>query len=61
MRLINPPTAGRIHIGGEWVMDADQAKVDLSKFRRCHLGLVFQKANLRIRLSSLGQLLITKR
>jgi len=44
--LINPPTAGRIHIGGELVMDADQAKVDLRGFRRRHLGFVFQKANL---------------
>jgi putative ABC transport system ATP-binding protein len=44
--LINPPTSGRIHIGGEWVMDADQAKVDLRAFRRRHLGFVFQKANL---------------
>ncbi|HZR21541.1 MAG TPA: ABC transporter ATP-binding protein [Verrucomicrobiae bacterium] len=44
--LINPPTAGRIHIGGELVMDADRAKVDLSQFRRRHLGFVFQKANL---------------
>lgn len=44
--LINPPTAGRIYIGGELVMDADRAKVDLSQFRRRHLGFVFQKANL---------------
>ena len=44
--LINPPTAGRIHIGGEWVMDADQPKVNLREFRRRHLGFVFQKANL---------------
>lgn len=44
--LINPPTSGRIHIGGEWVMDADQARVDLRAFRRRHLGFVFQKANL---------------
>lgn len=44
--LINPPTAGRMHIGGELVMDADRAKVDLSQFRRRHLGFVFQKANL---------------
>jgi putative ABC transport system ATP-binding protein len=44
--LINPPTAGLIHIGGELVMDADRAKVDLSQFRRRHLGFVFQKANL---------------
>lgn len=44
--LINPPTSGRIHIGGELVMEADQAKVDLREFRRHHLGFVFQKANL---------------
>ena len=44
--LINPPTAGRITIGGVWVMDADQARVDLRAFRRRHLGFVFQKANL---------------
>lgn len=44
--LINPPTAGRIVIGGELVMDADQPKVDLRAFRRRHLGFVFQKANL---------------
>lgn len=44
--LINPPTRGEIHIGGEWVLDADQAKVDLRAFRRRHLGFVFQKANL---------------
>ena len=30
-------------IGGEWVMDADQAKVDLRAFRRRHLGFVFQR------------------
>lgn len=46
MGLINAPTAGRIYIGGEWVMEADQAKVDLRAFRRRHLGFVFQKANL---------------
>ena len=44
--LINPPTSGRIHIGGEWVMDGGRAKVDLRSFRRRHLGFVFQKANL---------------
>jgi len=44
--LINPPTAGRIHIGGELVLEADRAAVDLSRFRREHLGFVFQKANL---------------
>jgi putative ABC transport system ATP-binding protein len=44
--LINPPTSGRIHIRGELVLDADQAKVDLRTFRRRYLGFVFQKANL---------------
>jgi len=44
--LISAPTAGRIYIGGDLVMEADQAKVDLRAFRRRHLGFVFQKANL---------------
>jgi putative ABC transport system ATP-binding protein len=44
--LINPPTVGRIIIGGTPVMDADRALVDLRAFRRRHLGFVFQKANL---------------
>lgn len=44
--LINPPTAGRIVIGGQPVMDADRALVDLRAFRRQHLGFIFQKANL---------------
>ena len=44
--LINPPTAGRIVIGGTPVLEADQALVDLRAFRRQHLGFVFQKANL---------------
>ena len=44
--LINPPTAGRIVIGGQAVMEADRALVDLRAFRRQHLGFIFQKANL---------------
>jgi putative ABC transport system ATP-binding protein len=44
--LINPPTAGRIVIGGQPVMDADVALVNLRAFRRQHLGFIFQKANL---------------
>jgi putative ABC transport system ATP-binding protein len=44
--LINPPTAGRIVIGGQPVMDADRPLVSLAAFRRKHLGFVFQKANL---------------
>ena len=44
--LINPPTAGRIMIGGVSVLEADRALVDLRAFRRKHLGFIFQKANL---------------
>lgn len=44
--LINPPTSGRIVIGGQPVMDAERALVDLRTFRRQQLGFVFQKANL---------------
>jgi putative ABC transport system ATP-binding protein len=44
--LINPPTAGRIVIGGTPVMDAERALVNLRAFRRQHLGFIFQKANL---------------
>ena len=44
--LINPPTSGRISIGGVPVLDADRPLVDLRAFRRLHLGFVFQKANL---------------
>jgi putative ABC transport system ATP-binding protein len=44
--LINPPTRGRIILGGEPVMDGPRALVDVRTFRRRHLGFVFQKANL---------------
>jgi putative ABC transport system ATP-binding protein len=44
--LINPPTSGRISIGGQWVMDGPNALVDVRAFRRAHLGFIFQKANL---------------
>lgn len=44
--LVNPPTAGRVAIGGVAVMDGDRALVNLAAFRRQHLGFVFQKANL---------------
>jgi putative ABC transport system ATP-binding protein len=44
--LINPPTSGRILIGGVPVMDGSRALVDVRAFRRKHLGFVFQKANL---------------
>jgi putative ABC transport system ATP-binding protein len=44
--LVNPPTRGRITIGGRPVLDGEQALTDLRAFRRRHLGFVFQKANL---------------
>ncbi len=44
--LINPPTAGRIIMDGEPIMDGERALVDLRAYRRQHLGFVFQKANL---------------
>lgn len=44
--LINPPTSGRIILGGEPVMEGPRALVDVRAFRRRHLGFVFQKANL---------------
>ncbi len=46
MGLINPPTSGRITIGGRPVLDGPKPLVDLRAFRRHHLGFVFQKANL---------------
>ena len=44
--LINPPTSGRIFIGGRLVMDGPHATADLRTFRRTHIGYVFQKSNL---------------
>ncbi len=44
--LINPPTSGRITIGGELVMDGPRALSNLPAFRRKHIGFVFQKSNL---------------
>jgi len=35
--LINPPTSGRLLIGGAAVLEADRAFVDLRAFRRQHL------------------------
>lgn len=46
MALINPPTAGRIAIGGQLVMDGPRALVDARQFRRQNIGFVFQKPNL---------------
>lgn len=44
--LINPPTSGRVWIGGQLVMDGPRALTDLRAFRRKHMGFVFQKSNL---------------
>ncbi|MBI5690685.1 MAG: ABC transporter ATP-binding protein [Verrucomicrobia bacterium] len=44
--LINPPTAGRVAVAGQAVMDGPHALVELRAFCRHHLGFVFQKANL---------------
>ena len=44
--LINPPTTGHIKISGNLVLNGPQPMVDLKKFRRKHLGFVFQKSNL---------------
>ncbi len=46
MALINPPSAGRIAIGGQPVMDGPRALVDARSFRRRNIGFVFQKPNL---------------
>jgi putative ABC transport system ATP-binding protein len=44
--LINPPTSGNVLINGRLVMENSRAKVDLTEFRRNHIGFVFQKSNL---------------
>jgi putative ABC transport system ATP-binding protein len=44
--LINPPNSGKIRIDGSLVMDGPHAFTNLTKFRRSHIGYVFQKSNL---------------
>ena len=44
--LILSPNAGRIVIGGTIVFDDHRTQVNVRRFRREHLGFVFQKANL---------------
>jgi putative ABC transport system ATP-binding protein len=44
--LINPPTRGRVVIGGTPALDGHRALVDLRRFRRERIGFVFQKSNL---------------
>ena len=40
--LINPPTSGRITIGGKLVLDGETAQTNLRSFRREHIGFIFQ-------------------
>lgn len=44
--LILAPNAGRISINQTLVFDGQQTRVNVRRFRRQHLGFVFQKANL---------------
>jgi putative ABC transport system ATP-binding protein len=44
--LINLPTSGRVMINGALVLDGPNAFVNLTAFRRNHIGFVFQKSNL---------------
>lgn len=44
--LINPPTSGRVLIGGQLVLDGPESRTNLRAFRRQHIGFVFQKSNL---------------
>lgn len=44
--LINPPTRGRVTIGGVPVVDGSRKTVDLRRFRRENIGFVFQQSNL---------------
>lgn len=44
--LVNPPTTGRIVMEGKAVVSEGRFVVDVTTFRRKHMGFVFQKANL---------------
>ncbi len=44
--LINPPTSGKVMINGTPVLDGPYALLNLTTFRRNHIGFVFQKSNL---------------
>ena len=44
--LINAPTRGRVTIGGRLMQDGSRSLGDLRRFRREHIGFVFQKSNL---------------
>jgi putative ABC transport system ATP-binding protein len=44
--LINPPTSGKVWIDGYLVIEGPRPFTNLTKFRRNHIGYVFQKSNL---------------
>jgi putative ABC transport system ATP-binding protein len=44
--LIKPPTAGRIYIDGQLVMEGARPLANLRRFRLDHIGYVFPKSNL---------------
>ncbi len=44
--LINPPTSGKVFIGGQLTLDGGEAYTNLRSFRRHHIGFIFQKSNL---------------
>lgn len=44
--LINPPTSGRVFIGGQLILEGPQSRINLRSFRRRHIGFIFQKSNL---------------
>jgi putative ABC transport system ATP-binding protein len=44
--LINPPTAGRIFIDGQLVVDGPRPLANLRRYRLDHIGYVFPKSNL---------------
>jgi putative ABC transport system ATP-binding protein len=44
--LVSAPTSGRIRIGGALIVDGPHARTNLRKFRRRHIGYVFQTSNL---------------
>jgi putative ABC transport system ATP-binding protein len=44
--LINAPTSGRVIIGGRLIQDGPVEQTNLRRFRREHVGFVFQRSNL---------------
>lgn len=44
--LVIMPTSGQVSINGQLIVDGTHPQTDLRRFRRRHIGFVFQKANL---------------